>query len=147
MQRTQEAWVQPLDWKAPLEEVMATQRSLAGYSPCVLSHVGPVWLFENSMDCSSPGSSGHGILHAIVLAWIAISSSRGSSQPRDQTCIFCIGRWILNHCATWEAQGFMHNAQTHQTVHIKYMGFWTPIKSQQRRKRNNKIKSIALASL
>ena len=89
MQRTQEAWVWPLDWKAPLEEVMATQRSVAGYSPCVLSHLGSVWLFENSTDCSSPGSSVHGIFHAIVLAWIAISSSRGSSQPRDQTCISC----------------------------------------------------------
>ena len=63
-----EAWVRLLDWKAPLEEVMATQRSLAGYSSCVLSHLGPVQLFENSMDCSLPGSSVHEILHAIVLA-------------------------------------------------------------------------------
>ena len=26
----------------------------------------------------------------------------GSSQTRDQTCVPCIGRWILNHCATRE---------------------------------------------
>ena len=37
------------------------------------------------MDCSLPGSSVHGIFQAIVLEWIAISFSRGSSQPRDQT--------------------------------------------------------------
>ena len=37
------------------------------------------------MDCSLPGSSLHGILQARVLEWVAISSSRGSSQPRDQT--------------------------------------------------------------
>ena len=39
------------------------------------------------MDCSSPGSSVHGILHSRILGWLAISSSRRSSQPRDQTCI------------------------------------------------------------
>ena len=36
-------------------------------------------------DCSLPGSSVHGIFQAIVLEWIAISFSKGSSQPRDQT--------------------------------------------------------------
>ena len=37
------------------------------------------------MDCYLPGSSVHGIFHAIVLEWIAISFSRGSSPPRDRT--------------------------------------------------------------
>ena len=37
----------------------------------------------NPMDCSLPGSSIHGILQARILEWIAISFSRGSSQPRD----------------------------------------------------------------
>ena len=36
------------------------------------------------MDCSLPGSSIHGIFQARVLEWIAISFSRGSSQPRDR---------------------------------------------------------------
>ena len=41
-----------------------------------------------------------------ILVWVAISSSRVSSQPKDQICISyipCIGRWFLYHCATWEA--------------------------------------------
>ena len=42
------------------------------------------------MDCSLPGSSIHGIFQARVLEQIAISISRGSSQPRDQTCVFCL---------------------------------------------------------
>ena len=46
------------------------------------------------MDCSPPGSSVHGISQARVLEWVAISFSRGSSQPRDQTCISCIGTFI-----------------------------------------------------
>ena len=37
------------------------------------------------MDCRPPGSSVHGILQARVLEWVAISFSRGSSWPRDQT--------------------------------------------------------------
>ena len=37
------------------------------------------------MDCSLPGSSVHGILQAQILEWVAMPSSRGSSQPRDQT--------------------------------------------------------------
>ena len=39
----------------------------------------------NPMDCSLPGSSVHGIFQAIVLEWIAISFSRGSSRPRNRT--------------------------------------------------------------
>ena len=47
------------------------------------------------MDCSPPGSSVHGILHARVLEWGAISFSRGSSRPRDGTQVSCIaGRWF-----------------------------------------------------
>ena len=37
------------------------------------------------MDCSLPGSSVHGILQVRILEWVAISFSRGSSQPRDWT--------------------------------------------------------------
>ena len=39
---------------------------------------------------------------ARISEWVAISFSRGSSQPRDRTQVSCIGRWILYHCATWE---------------------------------------------
>ena len=37
-----------------------------------------------------PGSSIHGISQARILRWVAISFSRGSSQPRDQTHIACL---------------------------------------------------------
>ena len=52
------------------------------------------------MDYSLPGSSVHGILQARILEWVAMPSSRASSQPRDWThvsYISCIGRWILYH--------------------------------------------------
>ena len=58
------------------------------------------------MDCSLPGSSLLGILQARVLEWVAISFSRESSQPRDQTRISCIpGRrfnlWATNCAVVW----------------------------------------------
>ena len=61
----------------------------------------------NTMDCSLPGSSVHEILQARILEWIAMSSSWGSSWPRDQTCGFLMspeltGRFFITS-ATWEA--------------------------------------------
>ena len=40
--------------------------------------------------CSPPSSAVHGILQTRILEWVAISISRGSSQPRDQTLISCV---------------------------------------------------------
>ena len=47
------------------------------------------------VDCCPPASSAHRIFQARVLEWVAISYSRGSSQPKDQTQISCIGRRFL----------------------------------------------------
>ena len=52
----------------------------------MLSHFSCVW-FCDPMDCSPPGSSVHGILWARILEWVAMPSSRGSSQPRDWTWV------------------------------------------------------------
>ena len=57
----------------------------------------------NPMSCSLPGSSVHGILQARRLEWIAISFSRGSSQPRDWTRVSRIGRQLLYPWPTWES--------------------------------------------
>ena len=46
----------------------------------------------NLMDYSPPGYSVHGISQARILEWVAISFSRGSSWPRDQTHFSCIFR-------------------------------------------------------
>ena len=48
--------------------------------------------------CSPPGASVHGVFQARTLEWGAISYSRRSSGPKDQTCVFCnsrIGKQIL----------------------------------------------------
>ena len=57
----------------------------------------------NSMDCSLPACSVQGIFQARILKWVAISFSRGSSQPKDQiwvSWVSCIGRQIIYHWAT-----------------------------------------------
>ena len=57
-------------------------------------------------NCRPPGSSVRGIFPAGILDWVAISSSRGSSQLRDRTrvsCHSCLGKRILYHLATWES--------------------------------------------
>ena len=48
------------------------------------------------VDCSPPGASVHGILQARVLEWVAISFSRGSSPPRDQTQVSHIAEPLGN---------------------------------------------------
>ena len=51
----------------------------------------------NPMDYSPPGSSIHGILQARILDCVAMPSSRGSSQARDQNCvsyISCFVSWV-----------------------------------------------------
>ena len=53
------------------------------------------------VDCSPPGSSIHGILQARILEWVAISFSRGSSQPRDWTQVSCIAGRYFNLWATF----------------------------------------------
>ena len=62
-----------------------------------------IWLFCNSVDCSPPDTSIHGISWARTLEWVAISFSRGSSWPRDRNCISFIGRGIVYCWATREA--------------------------------------------
>ena len=59
------------------------------------------------VDYSPPGSSIHGIIQARILEWVAISSSRGSSQLRDWTHVSCTGRQILYHWANKEARRYI----------------------------------------
>ena len=49
------------------------------------------WWFsrQDMSDCSPPGTSVRGLSQARILEQVAISSSRGSSQPRDQTWVSC----------------------------------------------------------
>ena len=63
------------------------------YCYCLIINLCPTLC--NPMDCRPPGSSVHRILPARILEWVAISFSRGSSQPRDRTCVSSlVGRFF-----------------------------------------------------
>ena len=69
---------------------------------------------------SPPGSCVRGIFRARIMEWAAVSS-RGSSQSRDWTrvsCISCVGRQILYHCATWEANGQVRSSKSTVTIQM-----------------------------
>ena len=61
------------------------------------------------MHCSPPGSYVHGILQARILEWVAMSSSRGSSQPRDWTQVSCIAGKFFT---TWAIREALPNASS-----------------------------------
>ena len=89
-------------------------------------------LYE-SMDCSPPSSSVHGILQTKMLEWVAIPFSRGYSPPRDQTWVSC--RLILYHLSQNNAilvrvrvgdwvQGHFPWAQLLHTIVYLAVPFW-----------------------
>ena len=103
-----------------LQETSSVRKSFTlnfnsqNWSNCILfakfkiSHVkSMIQLLCNPRDFTPPGSSVLGISQARILEWVAISSSRGSSWPRDWTRVSCIGRQILYHWVTWEAQALI----------------------------------------
>ena len=59
------------------------------------------------MDGSLPGSAVHGVFQARILEWAAISFSRGSSQPRDRTCVSCIAD---RHFTVWATRETLERA-------------------------------------
>ena len=84
----------------------------------------------NPVDCSPPGSSLERISQARIVEWVAISSSRGSSRPRDQTqvsYVSCRGRWVLfrqrhlgspRNC-TWKRLSLPLGSQASKTFYKK----------------------------
>ena len=74
------------------------------------------------VDCSSPGSSVHGILQARILEWVTISFSRESSLPRDPTQISCTaGRffaiWATRETPKYQSRYGIQNAMKKLNKH------------------------------
>ena len=91
--KCQQIWKTHQDWKRSVFIPVPKKGNAKEYSDyCTIapiSHVkslSHIWLCD-PMDYSLPGSSVHGIFQARVLEWVAISFSRGSSQPRVWTWV------------------------------------------------------------
>ena len=112
----------PIDrgaWQATVHRVAKSQTQLKWLSThacmhvcmyidrhiCTRMHAQSCQTLCNPVDYSQPGSSVHEISQARIMEWVAISYSRGLSQPRDLTrvsWVSCLDRWIFYHCTTWE---------------------------------------------
>ena len=69
---------------------------------------------------SPPGSSAHGILQAKILECVAISFSRGSSQPRDQSWVSCIeGRFFTIWATIIQFSSDTNYPELSQTLQVK----------------------------
>ena len=79
------------------------ERLISSKMVCVLVAQSCLTLCD-PMDCKPPDSSGHRILQARILQWVAISFSGGSSWPRDQTLISCIAGGLF---ITWATRGVL----------------------------------------
>ena len=99
------------------------------HNPLILIHQRVKWsevtqlcqTLCDPMDCSLPGSSAYGIFQAIVLEWIAISFSRGSSPPRDWTRV----SHIVGRCFTvWATREVLINLMTWTTALSNSMKLW-----------------------
>ena len=96
-------------WQCDFEETVFKLYSRALL--CSAQSHATLW---NPVVCSPPGSSVCGIPQARILEWVAISSSRESSQPRDRTQGFHIAggffkwntnkraRFVSQHCQDFE---------------------------------------------
>ena len=99
--------------------------SQRGCCECMLSCI---WLFMTPWTVGAPRPAPRSVWMSQVriLEWAAISSSRGSSWPRDGTWASCIGRWVLYCCTTWEIQSktsfqnFLHltSSSLNSAVHV-----------------------------
>ena len=83
---------------------MAAKRTWEDGGVCMCSVAMLCLTLCNPMDCSSQGSSVHGISPARILEWIAISFSGESSWSRVQTRTSYISRQMLYHWASREAR-------------------------------------------
>ena len=101
-----------------------------------------VWVFALSCSgvsyslwphgLSPPGSSIHRIFQTRTLEEVAISSSRGLTRPRDQTCVSCISRQFFTTVPPGKLIG-MYTCQKHHLILLIYQRTSNMIQLGQRR--------------
>ena len=95
------------------------------------------------VDCSPAGSSVHWILQARILEWVAMSSSRGSSQLRDRTdvsYVSCNSRGFFTTSATWYTSGSRYNSGSLSSAWVQ-----PPYRTSQDKPFDNLIKIVKLS--
>jgi len=89
---------------------------------CVCQLLSHIWLSATSWTGAPLGSHVHGILQARILEWVAISFSRGSSQPKDWPHVSCLAGRFFTIWATREAWCYGRDCfQARKFFNISYM--------------------------
>ena len=70
-------------WQAAAHGVAKSLTGLSGWTECVLVGIQVCPSFCDPMECSPAASLVYGILHARILEWVAMPSSKASSQLRS----------------------------------------------------------------
>ena len=96
---------------------------------CKVKSLSHVWLCD-PMDCSMPGSSIHGSFPGKKLEWVAISFSRGSSGPRDQTWVSRTAGRLSTTCKskTKKQQKSLYHTKTKPPTYLCHVKQRTDIK-------------------
>ena len=89
-----------LEWLRTIGLCLLTKHDEVKWKWKLLSHV---WLFATPWTTARQAPLSLGILQERILEWVAISFSRGSSQPRDQTQVSHIAGGFFSSWATREA--------------------------------------------
>ena len=101
--KDKEAWHTPVHWGPPHGDMTKWLNNKIYMYICMCAQSCPT--LYDPMDCSPLGSSIHWIFQVGILEWVAISSPKAVSQPRDRThvsCASCISRCIFYYLATQE---------------------------------------------
>ena len=82
----------------------------------------------DTMDCSPPGSSVHGISQARILEWVAISFSWGSSWYRDRTWVSSVHGISQARILEWVAISFSWGSSWYRdrtwVSSVSHVGRW-----------------------
>ena len=96
---------------------------------CLVTQLCPILC--DTMNCSLPGSSVHGIPQAGILELVVIPLSRGSSWPRDQTWVSCIAGRFFTVWVTRDIQKSEESDQSAATLYCMAISA-TPVPSSFR---------------
>ena len=100
-----------LSWEFPLNLIFESADVKQSLCVCACAKLPQSYpTLCNPMECSPPGSSVHGILQARILEWVAMPSSRGSSQTQGLNSRLLQRRRILYNWATREAHIYIKSS-------------------------------------
>ena len=97
--------------------------SKATHGTCQCSQQLQQCLTCDPMDCSPPGSSVHGLCQARILEWVAMPSSRGSSQARDRTRSLtssALAGGFFTTSSSWEAHSSTNSYNSKDQLYCGY---------------------------